>query len=447
MHKYERRLLVAAGAVLVTAGTALAVADPATAATLPTVTTTGGYLLTDQSAAIGGPSTQMYEISAAGSPGTLLTVDGGSTAQGAEVGFANQTTGSDGLPQTDQLWTFVPADGSSDLFSGSWGELENVKSQECLNIAGGSTSSGVELIQWPCLTQSNEEWQAVSTGSRTFGFASAEASGVYLGQSGSPDCTAAAGSPAVTSGTDGGACASWSVQRVGGQPITLPNAANTSMVIDSDNPDGNWLTQAVTEPANSKSATQAWYLQEVGTTSSLTADEDTLEEDWVYDDVTAPLYRIVQVTNDNWADAVCLEAEGSQPAVGAEVETYGCDPNAYDQPNQLWILANSLDSSDGEDVSQVTSVNPNYGSGDFVMFNDAMLGANQNTTNYPVLSVSSTAVAADGSQLTMQDQGSTVEPLQSQVWTLSEPSSGSGSSGSGGGSSSGCTMYACLVDA
>jgi hypothetical protein len=256
-RRWSPNLLRLVSVAVFTAGAALALAVPASAAS-----STVGSVMINQGT-LGGPATQMLEIGQANAPQTLMTVDNGSSAQGAPVIFYQATDASNGLPEPDQLWQFVPDNGIDDVFQGSWGELANVNSGLCLNVSGASTAAGQQLIQWPCTNSDNEEWQTVATSSKTFGFAS-ELGGVYLGQN-SASCAAGDDSPVVTSATDGGNCDNWYIQRIGGQPITLENNANPGAVVDSENPDDNWLTQAGIEAADG-SATQSWYIQAVGTT-------------------------------------------------------------------------------------------------------------------------------------------------------------------------------------
>jgi hypothetical protein len=445
----SRRMLAAAGMAVATAGTALALAGPASANAI-----TGSVVTAiPMTGTIGGPASQEYEIGLQIDQGdTPILMTAGSTDQGSSVNYELEGTETSGVAPTSQLWQFVPDNGADDLFQNSWGELKNLASGLCLNVDGASTAAGTQLIQWPCVNSANEEWQATPVtgtvpGGRAFGFESKEASGVYLGYDNAM-CGTEKDANVVTTSTEGGYCASWFIQRVGGQPMMLPNAADNSQTIDSNNPDGNWLTQAITNATTSypASPTQVWYLQEAGTTDVHVVSTENANGTIDFGEVAAPLYRIVQVTNNDWADAVCLEAEGNSPEIGSEVETYGCDPNAMDQPNQLWILDNSylLGGSFGGVDYNDTGVRTVFDANNFLMYNDAMLGANETTQNYPVLSETSTIVPVGGSQLTMQDQNSTVEPYRTQVWSVVQPPSPPSAPSSSSGTA--CVGEACLLD-
>ena len=55
--------------------------------------------------------------------------------------------------------------------------------------------------------------------------------------------------------------------------------------------------------------------------------------------VGEPVFKVV-----NYSAAgghTCLDADGNNIAQGGAVTSYGCDPNQFNQTNQLWIVAGS----------------------------------------------------------------------------------------------------------
>ena len=51
-----------------------------------------------------------------------------------------------------------------------------------------------------------------------------------------------------------------------------------------------------------------------------------------------PVYKIIDYHPDG--THTCLDA-GSNPASGSMIDSYGCDPQQFNQTNQLWIIADS----------------------------------------------------------------------------------------------------------
>lgn len=82
-----------------------------------------------------------------------LDVTDKSTAAGAEIHLWDCRSDSGG----SQLWQFRHI-----RSEGGWHYhyIQNVRSGKCLDIPGSSTSSGVQLIQWPCsLAARNQVWR------------------------------------------------------------------------------------------------------------------------------------------------------------------------------------------------------------------------------------------------------------------------------------------------
>jgi Ricin-type beta-trefoil lectin domain-like len=185
-------------------------------------------------------------------------------------------------------------------------------------------------------------------------------------------------------------------------------------VVEVPNSSDAWGTTLDLQPANGN-ANQFWYFQPAGTVSQ--GGSVTTE------------YRII---NKNSND--CMEAAGADPQDGATVDQYGCDPNAINQPNQLWLP---------------TVVNPEDPS-IVSLYNLATLkllpDGEPDGLNWPMLTESSNISPGSGSTMTVMSfnaqDADGLYPSDS-VWTLSQIStSGSGSSGS---STPACSMFSCLL--
>ncbi|HEV7653507.1 MAG TPA: hypothetical protein VGP36_02065 [Mycobacteriales bacterium] len=110
----------------------------------------------------------------------------------------------------------------------------------------------------------------------------------------------------------------------------------TGQVISDPNDSSAWGTPAQTSLWFG-SNTQRLYFHRVDT-RRLTYD--ALDSAGISHTVSmnAGAYKIMHYTADG--HALCLDADGSHgaPGAGAAVNWYGCDPNAANQPNQLWTM-------------------------------------------------------------------------------------------------------------
>jgi hypothetical protein len=155
---------------------------------------------------------------------------------------------------------------------------------------------------------------------------------------------------------------------------------------------------------------QRWYLKEVSVIPS--AEWNGLDGDGrtrytcqagVY---SLHAYKLISVMNNDYINARCLEALGANPQVGATVDTYPCDPNAKNQPNQLWISNHSINMSqahafDGTPMSANPQVAANQ-LGSNVWYNAAML-TGANPTQFPALTLDASS-ALNGTTLSMEPQ-------------------------------------------
>ncbi|OLZ46822.1 hypothetical protein BS330_37350 [Amycolatopsis keratiniphila subsp. nogabecina] len=82
-----------------------------------------------------------------------LDVPGKSSAAGAELHLWDCQSDSGG----SQLWQFRHIRSENGWH---YHYIQNIRSGKCLDIPGGSTRSGVQLIQWPCsLAARNQVWR------------------------------------------------------------------------------------------------------------------------------------------------------------------------------------------------------------------------------------------------------------------------------------------------
>ncbi len=84
--------------------------------------------------------------------GKVLDVSGGSTADGGDV---IQWTNNGG---TNQQWTLIDA-------GSSYSRIMNVKSGKVLDVSGASTADGGDVVQWTDNGGTNQQWQIVDVGS------------------------------------------------------------------------------------------------------------------------------------------------------------------------------------------------------------------------------------------------------------------------------------------
>ena len=100
-----------------------------------------------------------YEIKNVGS-GLALNVYGGSTTNGAEVIQYPYSNG-----QNNSLWTFVPT-------SGGYYQIRNVNSGLVLNVSGASGINGALIFQWSAqsMIPGNDQWMPVQNQDGTFSF-------------------------------------------------------------------------------------------------------------------------------------------------------------------------------------------------------------------------------------------------------------------------------------
>ena len=100
-----------------------------------------------------------YEIQNVASS-LALNVAGGSTTNGAAIIQYPFTSGA-----TNALWTFVPT-------SGGYYHIQNVNSRQVVNVTGGSGINGALIVQWPASTiiPGNDQWFPVKNPDGTYSF-------------------------------------------------------------------------------------------------------------------------------------------------------------------------------------------------------------------------------------------------------------------------------------
>ncbi|BCB75066.1 hypothetical protein GCM10022251_35670 [Phytohabitans flavus] len=397
---------------------------------------------------LGRPSSLLLEIRLSSS-GQLLTVHGDSTASGAIVDVHRKVTTADGLAQRNQLWQFLP-DGGHDLLWGGPGRLRNVNSGKCLDVVAGGTDTE-RFQQVAC--EAAARWRASETGPGSKRF-SLRAAGTnrYLGIN-EPFCVAPDNTRLRSKFETGNDCADWTIVQMGGDAFFLGNSYNAGLRIDSNDPANGWNTPARLKPANDQSPTQRWYFQRAGSTT-ITRPPGLIAPPGMFTEPdTASLYRIVSVRGNDWEHATCLGTHGDQPAVGAVADTWACGINGVNQPNQLWIIGNTLIHASLLDGSQtaysgVTSLNLKPRGADFVIMNAAMLAPDRTTKSYPVLSAADTSAPVDGSYLRMLEQNAPGALPGSQTWQrvplpAPAPPSTPGGDGGSGPRCTGWAMFKC----
>jgi endoglucanase len=80
-----------------------------------------------------------------------MDISGGSTSPGAQViqYYWNE--------HASQQWTVLPT-------NSGYAELVNVNSGECLSVASNSSTPGTDLIQWPCYGSPGQQWYLGNSG-------------------------------------------------------------------------------------------------------------------------------------------------------------------------------------------------------------------------------------------------------------------------------------------
>lgn len=324
---WRRVAAVAAGSLAITAAGASLGGLSSAFATQGTINGTGS---------VNAPQTLQLGIG-----GLLMTDLGKSHSPGAVVDF-EQPTVSNGQTQASQLWQFLPD--SNDITTAAftansqYGLLKNTESGLCLEVPSQRTDVGVPLDQTTCNSNAaGMKWKAVPQSGGGYAI-KASYGNVYAGFN-KPYCAQvgpANSDQVVTKDADTLVCGTWQVTEV--LPHTGVNKyfwadTRATQSLDSRNLTGDWgvstgVTYGPNSTGKSVTATQQWQVQQVG-----------------YKQVTfsggvrnMPVYRLVSVPNGDWTKATCLEAPGAVPAVGAQIDTYGCDPNWIFQPNELWMM-------------------------------------------------------------------------------------------------------------
>ena len=178
-----------------------------------------------------------------------------------------------------------------------------------------------------------------------------------------------------------------------------------------------------------------------------------------------PVYKIIDYHPDG--THTCLDA-GSNPASGSMIDSYGCDPQQFNQTNQLWIIA---DSSSGQKypilypnlvpytpgaarpnsypdgsppTCRTTQALPN--SSNSVIENVAALQASGwNTDQAPVLSASYTNITGVNSLVVLRAQQYPVNRKNS-TWAVYDTTTSTTTNESGGGPVRDCTSIQCLFE-
>jgi hypothetical protein len=315
--------------------------------------------------------------------GLLMTDPANSHSPGAVIDLEPQAL-SNGQTQASQLWQFLPD--SNDITTaaftaGQYGLLKNTESGLCLEVNGGArTDPGIPLDQTTCDPRSSSmKWKTVpqSGGGYTI---KASYDEVYAGFN-RPWCSEvgpANSDRVVTKLAGQQQCGTWQVTEV------LPHAGvikffwadtRATQSLDSRNLTGDWgVPAAVSSGPNSAkpvTATQQWQVQQVGYKQVTFASGPR----------NLPVYRLVSVPNGDWTKATCLEAPGANPAVGAEIDTYGCDPNAIFQPNQLWMMF------DDPAFTSIPHVGLGYGNVQGALVNVATANPATDPASWPVITL------------------------------------------------------------
>jgi hypothetical protein len=237
------------------------------------------------------------------------------------------------------------------------------------------------------------------------------------------------GTPVVIAATDHGTRASTYVP--------------SNLALDVPGGSRDWGARTVTWTKNGGD-NQRWFMKPVG--------EQTAQLTNTQADVTT--YKLISVMGNDYANARCLEVAGANPQVGAAVETYACDPNAQNQPNQLWVNASAPGTQDSFTRVGIgaRALRPSVQPGQLpdaadvpglgysnVWFNAAMMPIGSSVTNYPVLTQSATLKTQNGSTLTMEGQASGGDFYMSQTWWVEKiVASTNGGTGTGNNTVDNC---------
>jgi hypothetical protein len=353
---------------------------------------------------------------------------------------------------TNQQWTIVSSSGSD----AGYYTIQNNESGMCLDVSGQSTADNAPVIQWPCNGQDNQEWQINYTGSWNGAAPIAtivnKNSGLDLNVTRTADGTelVQGSSTFYTAGNNGSEMWSnqWSVIRsTGGIPFVMSatnpsdnvaDASQSNLVLEVPSSSTGWGTPVDLQAANG-GTNQQWYLQAAGTVD-FPAEEPTPTTE----------YRIINANGATGPNPVCLEAEGSNAQDGAVVDEYGCDPNAINQPNQLWIIHSQALGGTGNWLNGSSS----FGAWPVAdVYNVATIqkesygpdGDGFDYSKSPALTVSSPRTPQSGSTMTLMslnDVENSPYPVTNQLWY---PNQIVPSSGSSNGSGPTCNMFQCLL--
>ncbi len=128
--------------------------------------------------------------------------------------------------------------------------------------------------------------------------------------------------------TDGGALPDQNGQM--GNPVQLTMASGQVLGVQGGS--AAWGTPVASENSTGD-ASETWRFQRVGWVDVNFGDNQP------GDNMAAaePVYKIVNYNADG--SHTCLDADGNNIAEGGAITSYGCDPNEFNQTNQLWIVA------------------------------------------------------------------------------------------------------------
>ncbi len=129
--------------------------------------------------------------------------------------------------------------------------------------------------------------------------------------------------------TDGGALPEANGQM--GNPVQL--TLGNGQVLGVQGGSTAWGTPVATENSTGD-ANETWRFQRVGWVDVTTGNRLITGEPTLYGE---PVYKIVNYNPDG--SDTCLDADGNDIAEGGAITSYGCDPNEFNQTNQLWIVA------------------------------------------------------------------------------------------------------------
>ncbi len=216
-------------------------------------------------------------------------------------------------------------------------------------------------------------------------------------------------------------------------------------------PDGGvpWETPARTRTATGGRIGEQWRFQHVGRVGLI---NPAVVDDADFAPVLYPVYKVIHY--DGVGGHTCLDALGGSGATGSAVGAYGCDPNGFNQYNQLWVL--------GGRSTMVPTVQAGFQAlgdlttkvgrdGSLVVQSLASLaGKNWRTMDAPILTASTDNFQGTNSRLTLQDpeyvvttQNSTWFPLSidpPSTWTVTPAPTPAPAP-----VSYGCTGFACLL--